>query len=69
MRLDINGTTLEVADVGDGEPVLLLHGWPDAAKSGATRSPRSARPATVSSRPTSAASVSPTSPAPSRATE
>ncbi|WP_328521096.1 alpha/beta fold hydrolase [Kribbella sp. NBC_00359] len=30
MRLDINGTTLEVADVGDGEPVLLLHGWPDS---------------------------------------
>ena len=30
MRLDINGTILEVADVGDGEPVLLLHGWPDS---------------------------------------
>ncbi|MFI7065199.1 alpha/beta fold hydrolase [Kribbella sp. NPDC050124] len=29
MRLDINGTTLEVEDCGDGEPVLLLHGWPD----------------------------------------
>ncbi|MFG1625502.1 alpha/beta fold hydrolase [Kribbella sp. NPDC049227] len=30
MRLDINGTVLEVEDLGDGEPVLLLHGWPDS---------------------------------------
>jgi len=29
MRLDINGTVLEVADNGNGRPVLLLHGWPD----------------------------------------
>jgi pimeloyl-ACP methyl ester carboxylesterase len=29
MRLDINGTFLEVEDLGEGEPVLLLHGWPD----------------------------------------
>jgi len=29
MRLDINGTFLEVEDLGDGSPVLLLHGWPD----------------------------------------
>ena len=30
MRMDINGTVLEVEDLGDGEPVLLLHGWPDS---------------------------------------
>ncbi|TDO46876.1 alpha/beta hydrolase family protein [Kribbella sp. VKM Ac-2527] len=29
MRLDINGTVLEVNDNGNGQPVLLLHGWPD----------------------------------------
>jgi len=30
MRLDINGTVLEVEDEGNGQPVLLLHGWPDS---------------------------------------
>jgi pimeloyl-ACP methyl ester carboxylesterase len=29
MRLDVNGTVLEVEDHGIGQPVLLLHGWPD----------------------------------------
>jgi pimeloyl-ACP methyl ester carboxylesterase len=29
MRLDINGTVLEVQDSGTGRPILLLHGWPD----------------------------------------
>ena len=29
MRLDVNGMVLEVEDRGIGQPVLLLHGWPD----------------------------------------
>jgi pimeloyl-ACP methyl ester carboxylesterase len=29
MRLDVNGTGIEVEDRGDGTPVLLIHGWPD----------------------------------------
>jgi pimeloyl-ACP methyl ester carboxylesterase len=29
MRIDVNGIGLEVADSGEGPPVLLVHGWPD----------------------------------------
>jgi pimeloyl-ACP methyl ester carboxylesterase len=29
MRIDVNGTGIEVEDRGDGPPVLLVHGWPD----------------------------------------
>ena len=31
MRIALDDVTLEVEDTGDGSPVLLLHGWPDAA--------------------------------------
>jgi len=30
--LELNGISLYVEDHGDGVPVLLLHGWPDAAR-------------------------------------
>jgi pimeloyl-ACP methyl ester carboxylesterase len=30
MRTDINGTALDVFDEGSGEPVLLVHGFPDS---------------------------------------
>ncbi|MDZ4825538.1 MAG: alpha/beta fold hydrolase [Actinomycetota bacterium] len=29
MRIDVNGTGIEVEDQGSGPPVLLIHGWPD----------------------------------------
>ncbi|GIU87934.1 MAG: alpha/beta hydrolase [Acidimicrobiia bacterium] len=29
MRIDVNGTGIEVDEGGTGEAVLLLHGWPD----------------------------------------
>jgi pimeloyl-ACP methyl ester carboxylesterase len=29
MRIDVQGTGIEVSDAGRGEPVLLIHGWPD----------------------------------------
>lgn len=29
MRIDVNGTGIEVDVQGDGPPVLLIHGWPD----------------------------------------
>ena len=32
MRIALDDVTLEVEDTGAGTPVLLLHGWPDAAK-------------------------------------
>ena len=47
MRIALDDVTLEVEDTGAGTPVLLLHGWPDAADSGATRSRRWPPPATV----------------------
>jgi pimeloyl-ACP methyl ester carboxylesterase len=31
MKVTTNGVTLEVVDEGRGEPVLLLHGFPDSA--------------------------------------
>ena len=31
MRIALDDVTLEVEDTGTGSPVLLLHGWPDAA--------------------------------------
>jgi pimeloyl-ACP methyl ester carboxylesterase len=31
MRIALDDVTLEVEDTGAGSPVLLLHGWPDAA--------------------------------------
>jgi pimeloyl-ACP methyl ester carboxylesterase len=31
MRIALDDVTLEVEDTGAGTPVLLLHGWPDAA--------------------------------------
>jgi pimeloyl-ACP methyl ester carboxylesterase len=30
--LELNGISLYVEDHGDGDPVLLLHGWPDSAR-------------------------------------
>jgi pimeloyl-ACP methyl ester carboxylesterase len=30
VRLEVNGTGLEVEDRGSGAPVMLLHGWPDS---------------------------------------
>jgi pimeloyl-ACP methyl ester carboxylesterase len=30
--IEVNGTSLYVEQHGDGEPVLLLHGWPDSAR-------------------------------------
>jgi pimeloyl-ACP methyl ester carboxylesterase len=30
--IEANGTSLYVEQHGDGEPVLLLHGWPDSAR-------------------------------------
>jgi pimeloyl-ACP methyl ester carboxylesterase len=32
MRVDVNGTGIEVAVVGDGRPVVLLHGFPDSGR-------------------------------------
>jgi pimeloyl-ACP methyl ester carboxylesterase len=29
MRIDVNGTGIEVHTEGEGRPVLLVHGWPD----------------------------------------
>jgi pimeloyl-ACP methyl ester carboxylesterase len=30
MRIELNGIGINVADTGQGPPVLLLHGWPDS---------------------------------------
>ena len=30
--IDVNGISLYVEEHGEGEPVLLLHGWPDSAR-------------------------------------
>ena len=32
MRVDANGTGIEVEVVGEGRPVVLLHGFPDSAR-------------------------------------
>jgi pimeloyl-ACP methyl ester carboxylesterase len=32
MRVDVNGTGIEVDVVGDGRPVVLLHGFPDSGR-------------------------------------
>jgi pimeloyl-ACP methyl ester carboxylesterase len=32
MRVDVNGTGIEVADTGEGRPVVLLHGFPDSGR-------------------------------------
>jgi pimeloyl-ACP methyl ester carboxylesterase len=32
MRVEVNGVGLEVADDGEGRPVLFLHGWPDSGR-------------------------------------
>jgi pimeloyl-ACP methyl ester carboxylesterase len=32
MRVDVNGTGIEVEVVGDGRPVVLLHGFPDSSR-------------------------------------
>lgn len=31
MRIELDDVTLEVDDIGTGNPVMLLHGWPDTA--------------------------------------
>ena len=48
---------LSVHEQGSGFPVVLLHGFPELAFSGATRFPRSHRRAFAPSPPTSAASA------------
>src|SRR5690349_11248002 len=32
MRVDVNGTGIEVQVEGAGRPVVLLHGWPDSGR-------------------------------------
>src|ERR1700674_1826027 len=32
MRIDVNGTGIEVAIEGQGRPVVLLHGFPDSGR-------------------------------------
>jgi pimeloyl-ACP methyl ester carboxylesterase len=32
MRVDVNGTGIEVGVVGEGRPVVLLHGFPDSSR-------------------------------------
>ena len=32
MRVDANGVTLDVDVVGEGRPVVLLHGFPDTKR-------------------------------------
>ena len=29
MYIELDDVTLNVRDTGDGQPVVLLHGWPD----------------------------------------
>lgn len=29
-RIDVGGVELNVVDIGEGQPVLLIHGWPDS---------------------------------------
>ena len=31
-RIDVNGVSLHVAEHGAGDPVLLIHGWPDSGE-------------------------------------
>ena len=45
MRVENNGVGIEYRVVGEGRPVVLLHGFPDTGACGATRSPRSPTPA------------------------
>ena len=35
--IEVNGVTLEVFSAGQGTPLVLCHGWPEHAYSGAFR--------------------------------